>query len=172
VLVAAQAVAGAPATLAYGRLALGLAGTLYVLATVGPRAAAVGPKRLAALEALRPALAEARVVAALDVGWVGAATEANIVDLAGVTDPAVAILPGGHTTKDVPQALLVTRGVDTLVLLLAPGESLAEPWTASGFARYVELSVAAMPRMALDFAPVAQSQPPLSYVVLRRVVGD
>ncbi len=40
-----------------------------------------------------------RVVAALDIGWVGAATGAELVDLAGLTDPAIASLRGGHTSK-------------------------------------------------------------------------
>lgn len=63
----------------------------------------------------RPALAGTVVIAALDVGWVGAATDARIVDLAGLTDPAIALLPGGHTSKRVDVAMLLDRGVDTVV---------------------------------------------------------
>jgi hypothetical protein len=64
----------------------------------------------------RPVLADAHVVAALDIGWVGASTDAAIVDLAGLTDPAIALLPGGHTSKRVDTAMLLDRGVDTVVV--------------------------------------------------------
>ena len=137
------------------RLTLALAGLLYTLITVGPRAAAVEPKRRAVIAQLRPYLQDAEGIATLDVGWVGAATSAPIVDLAGVTDVAVAVLPGGHTTKPVPPALLDRRGVDTLVLLLHGDEPLAEPWTRSHFTRWVELHVADMAAMAERYEPVA-----------------
>ena len=154
------------------RLALALAGEVFVWVKVGSASARVGLDRTEVIDELRAPLAQAKVVAALDIGWVGAATEADIVDLAGITDPAVAVLPGGHTSKWVTPELLTTRGVDTLVLLLAPAETLATPWTDSGFARMVELRVADMPAMAREFEPVAVSHNPrLPYVVLRRVSG-
>lgn len=84
----------------------------------GPSAARVGVQRAALIEAARPALAGAARVATLDVGWVGAATSASILDLAGVTDPSIALLPGGHTTKRLPSGLLESRGVDALVVLV------------------------------------------------------
>lgn len=150
------------------RLALGLAGNIYLLVTVGPRAAAVEPKRLAVIDQLGEHLQGARAVATLDVGWVGAATAAPLLDLAGVTDLAVAALPGGHTTKPVPPALLERRGVDTLVLLLHADAPLDEPWTASRFSRRVEQHVADMPSMKERYRVVAVSEGPLRYVVLRR----
>jgi hypothetical protein len=154
------------------RRALALAGEVFVWVKVGSASARVGLDRTEVIDELRAPLAQAKVVAALDIGWVGAATEADIVDLAGITDPAVAVLPGGHTSKWVTPELLTTRGVDTLVLLLAPAETLATPWTDSGFARMVELRVADMPAMAREFEPVAVSHNPrLPYVVLRRVSG-
>jgi hypothetical protein len=84
--------------------------------------------RLALIAGARPALEGAREVAALDVGWVGAATATDVVDLAGVTDPAIARLPGGHTSKRLPPGLLRQRGVDALVLLVEGGapESLRD----------------------------------------------
>jgi hypothetical protein len=155
--------------LTLGRLALALGGEIFVWVKVGPAAARVGLDRVAVIDELRGPLAEAHVVATLDVGWVGAATEADLVDLAGVTDPAVAALPGGHTSKWVTPELLSARRVDTLVLLLGRGQTLAAPWTDSAFARVVELRVADMPAMASEFVPVAQSRNPrLPYVVLRR----
>ena len=64
----------------------------------------------------RPVLEGAHVVAALDIGWVGAATEASIVDLAGLTDASIAMLPGGHTSKRVDTSMLLDRGVDTVIV--------------------------------------------------------
>lgn len=152
-----------------GRLALALAGTIFAFVRVGPSAARVGPDRLALVAQLRAALASSRVVATLDIGWVGAATGAEIVDLAGVTDPAVAALPGGHTSKRIPANLLEARRVDTLVLLLAPDASIASPWTESHFARTVEARVAWLPAMATEFDVAAVSrQPTVRYVVLKR----
>jgi hypothetical protein len=115
------------------------------------------------IERARAPLSGARSIAALDIGWVGAATSASIVDLAGITDPRVAMLPGGHTSKRIDDALLRTRDVDALVLLeaTAPG---------TGYAREVERRVALLPSVA-DFRPVARL--PLGggaqhYVVLRK----
>jgi hypothetical protein len=151
------------------RLGAVLCAEAWVLATVGPSAARVGADRLAVIDQLSPALRTAHVVAALDVGWVGAATDATIVDLAGVTDPAIAALPGGHTTKRVPPALLEARHVDTLVLLLEDGQSLRIPWTESRFARGVERRLAALPGAETELEPVAVSdRGRLRYVVLRR----
>jgi hypothetical protein len=162
------AVASLRATAA--RLALALAGEIFQLARVGPSAAAVSAERLAVIDALRPELASARVVAAVDIGWLGAATPATIVDLAGLTDPAIAALPGSHTSKAIPATLLDARAVDTLVVLLREGEPVLVPWTRSFFARRVELRIAAIPGIDVAFAPVAEAKTAhLDYLVLRRV---
>ncbi|MGK3983233.1 hypothetical protein WME99_09350 [Sorangium sp. So ce136] len=172
VLAAAHVASVADARATALRIALALAGQLFVMVRVGPTAARVGGERLRVVEELRGALAGAEVVAALDIGWLGAATGATLVDLAGVTDPAIAALPGGHTTKRIPGALLDARKVDALVLLLAEGQALASPWTASRFARGVEQHLARLPGAGEAFAPVAVSGVPhLRYVVLRRT-GD
>jgi hypothetical protein len=102
----------------------------------------------------KPTLARAGVVAAVDVGWVGAATGAQVVDLAGVTDPSIARLPGGHTTKRVPSALLLERGVGTLVLLLADSEPLRTPWHSSRFYYGVDQALARS-LSDIPFAPAA-----------------
>lgn len=153
------------------RMFIALAGQLYVLARVGPPAAAVGAERRALVEELAPSFAGSSVVAAVDIGWLGAATSATIVDLAGVTDPAIAALPGGHTSKRLAPDLLDRRGVDTLVLLLAPSEPVAQSWTESRFSRAVERRVASFPGIAAHFTPLAVSEtkPSLRYLVLRRV---
>lgn len=151
------------------RLGLAFSAEAWVMLTVGPVAAQVGADRLAVIDDLRPALAKAHAVATLDIGWVGAATGATIVDLAGVTDPAIASLPGGHTSKRIPPSLLAAREIDTLVLLLDEGAELATPWTASRFSRAVERRLAALPGADTELVPVAVSRRSrLHYVVLRR----
>ncbi|MDI1447736.1 hypothetical protein [Polyangium sp. 6x1] len=169
ILAAAHLASVADARVTAARVALALAGELFVMIKIGPAAARVGSDRAALVRELRPALEGARVVASLDAGWVGAATEANIVDLAGLTDPAIAALPGGHTTKRIAPAMLDARGVDTLVLLLAPGARVEAPWTASIFDRGVEARIASFPEMASNFVVTAESRVPgLPYLVLRR----
>jgi hypothetical protein len=151
------------------RLALALAAEVFQLAKVGPAAARVGEARLAVIEELRAPLAEAKVVAALDIGWLGAATSATIVDLAGLTDPEIAALPGGHTSKAIPRSFLDARKVDTLVLLVKDGERVVEPWSDTFFARIVELRVASVPGVGEAFTRAATSRVPhLGYVVARR----
>jgi hypothetical protein len=165
-LAAAHVLCVADARVAVPRLALALAGELFAAWKVGPSAAHVGRDRMAVIEQLRPALASAKVVAAVDVGWVGAATDATIVDLAGVTDPTVAALPGGHTSRHVPEALFSNRRVDTLVLLVHKNHPLRDPWYETMFAYAVEYRIAVMLREEFDV--VAVSEGPLRYLVLRR----
>jgi hypothetical protein len=71
----------------------------------------------------------------------------TVVDLAGVTDEAVAMLPGGHTSKRIDDALLRGRNVDTLVLLAYPPHD--------ELAREVERR-AAMTQTAFGFDVVAR----------------
>jgi hypothetical protein len=89
-----------------------------------------------------PLLNGAQLVAGLDIGWLGVATQSDILDLAGITDTRVAALPGGHTTKKIPNSLFDFRKPDALVLLSAPAASLAPVWTDTPFARGVENHVA------------------------------
>ncbi|MDB5212102.1 MAG: hypothetical protein JWO86_29 [Myxococcaceae bacterium] len=99
-----------------GRLLAALVlGTLLAM-RAAPAGRGVQADRADLVLRARPLLADARVVAALDIGWVGASTDAAIVDLAGLTDPAIALLPGGHTSKRVDTAMLLDRGVDTVVV--------------------------------------------------------
>lgn len=97
------------------RLAVAFAlGLLFLRAA--PAGRHVVEDRRSLVIAARPHLANARRVAALDIGWLGAATDADIVDLAGLTDPAFAYLPGGHTSKRVDTSMLLDRDVDTVVV--------------------------------------------------------
>lgn|GEM_PF-553194 len=72
--------------------------------------------RLTWVEEAKPLLARAHRIAAVDIGWVGRATSAEIFDLSGVTDRQVARLPGGHTSHSVSPALLDARDVDTWIV--------------------------------------------------------
>jgi hypothetical protein len=155
-LAAAQASALANAARGALSIALGL-----TLALCGARALGagrgVGADRRALIEAARPALAQYARVAALDVGWVGAATEADVVDLAGVTDPQVAALAGGHTSKRVSSMFLRERGVEALLLYcgagLPPGGLAA--WQEASFSRALESRLARDDVVVRHFAPVA-----------------
>jgi hypothetical protein len=132
--------------LAHGtRSAAALLVSVILAAYVGWPARRVAEHRVTLVRSALGPLAAARSVAALDVGWVGAASRAPILDLAGVTDPVVARLPGGHTSKRIPEGLLESRQVDTVVLLLAPGTGPASPLEGHQFARAVEQHVANLP---------------------------
>ncbi len=102
----------------------------------------VAARRLELVAAARPWLGDARRVAALDVGWVGAVGSFDVVDLAGITDPTIATLPGGHTTKRISHDLVDARDVDHVVLLLGPDATPGTPWARTTFARGVEATVA------------------------------
>jgi hypothetical protein len=154
---------------AIARIVLGLSGEIFALSRAGESAARVGRDRLAVIDELRPALDSASVTAALDAGWVGATTGASIVDLAGVTDPSIAALAGGHTSKHIAPSLFEERRVDTLVLLIADGSRLETPWTETRFSRAIENYIAGLPGIAEAYEPVATSTPDhLRYLVLRR----
>ncbi|HWA74975.1 MAG TPA: hypothetical protein VG937_21690 [Polyangiaceae bacterium] len=121
------------------RLALALGASAVLAISLGPSARGVLAQRRELIEGAGPLLAGARRVAALDVGWVGAATAATIVDLAGVTDPTVARLAGGHTSKRLPDSFLEAREVDAVVLL-AEAPTFA-PLSEQRFPRIVERRV-------------------------------
>ncbi len=169
VLVAAHLAAIADVRVTAVRLVLALAGQIFVMVKIGPSAAHVGQDRRELIRELAPVLRDAQVVGALDAGWIGAATEAQIVDFAGLTDPVIAVLPGGHTTKRIDASILDKRGIDTLVLLRARNETTATPWTETLFDRGVEQRVARFPGVAEEFVVVAEcSMPGLPYIVLKR----
>lgn len=125
-----------------GLLALAINGVM--MHSLGPASRQVLAAREQLIAAAKPLLSKSERIASLDIGWVGVASPKPITDLAGVTDPEIARLPGGHTSKRLPRNLLSRRNVDTLVLLLAS----EHPPVASGqhlaelrFARYVENTV-------------------------------
>jgi hypothetical protein len=149
------------------RLSIGCIGEIVVFAMRGPAAAHVLRDRLAVIDVARPVLAGARAVATIDVGWVGSATNAEIVDLAGATDPEIAALPGGHTSKAVSGSFLAARGPDRLVFQLderSSGDGIV-------FARATEARLFADPLVARTYEVTWRSPAalPVRYVVLSAV---
>jgi hypothetical protein len=111
--VAAAVVLGAPASL---------------LAIDAPRAIDAGLTREREGRALARYLDEhATRVALIDVGFLGYVGRFTPIDLAGVTDPSIGRLPGGHCDKPVSGAMLIERGADAIVL-----HATAEPRTDEG----------------------------------------
>ncbi len=157
------------------RLAVALALGMSLLAFVGTQGREVGADRAALIAEAAPHLAGLRRIASLDVGWVGAATDADLVDLAGVTDPQVAALPGGHTSKRIDATFLIDMHPDALLLMLPeglPGGDL-DAWSLATYQRVVEYRLAIDPVVQRHFAPAAWL--PLGakgagYVLLKR--GD
>jgi len=138
---------------------LACAATLATEALFGWRhrdaAVHVAADRLAIVDALTPALAGAHAVAGLDVGYLGAAFAGPVVDLAGLTLPAVARLPGGHTSKQLPEGFLDAHEVDALVLW-APVGSRVELGRDALFGRVVETRLARSPSVARAFVEAAR----------------
>jgi hypothetical protein len=123
-----------------GAVAVGV----VLIARGGTQGRRVGDERAALVAEARPVLSGSHCVAALDVGWTGAATEADLVDLAGLTDPEVAALPGGHTSKRVDAMFLLSRSTDALLLYAPAGLPAGDigSWAAALFPRVVEARLA------------------------------
>jgi hypothetical protein len=129
-------------------------GSFFFLKNVG-RLRDAGEARARLIEEARPVLASARVIAAVDIGWVSAVSEGTIVDLAGVTDPEVASLGGSHTSKRIDPALLRARGVDTVVMYSDPLEVRLVDVRAYDFTRVVEARLFSSPAFTARYAPSA-----------------
>jgi hypothetical protein len=159
--------AWAPFGLTLARLLVALASMAFVWTRVGAAAAAVTDVRLPLVARARGALAPDEVIAALDIGWLAVATDNRIVDLAGRTDPSIALLPGGHTSKRIPATLLDARGVTTLIVLSAEGEG-CHP-TRAPAARVVEERLLRDPWVTDQFEPSdAWASDRLCYVIWRK----
>lgn len=115
--------ASSASKLARATVALGFGA--YLAATAAPAGRHVGSDRHALGERARPYLATASRVASLDIGWPSSVFDGTIIDLAGLTDPSIAVLPGGHTSKRIDPSLLLDRDPDRLVFY-ARGSSLED----------------------------------------------
>jgi hypothetical protein len=111
---------------------------VWLAMTAAPAGRHVHGDRKDLIARARPLLSGARIVAALDVGWVGAATNAEIVDLAGLTDPSFATLSGGHTSKAVDVSMLLDRDIDAIVVFTPPRIVETRITRAALFARHFE----------------------------------
>jgi len=138
------------------RLGAAAAISIVLFYDKGGTARGVSAQRAALVRQGASALAGARHVAALDVGWVGAATDAEVVDLAGVTDERVARLPGGHTSKRLPETFLEQRDVDAVVLLMSGPDD--RDLSRVRWSRVVEARVA---KQAADLGFVLRATLPL-----------
>ena len=154
------------------RSGIAIALGVFLVARGGTDGRHVGADRAALVEAARPVLAGSRHVASLDVGWVGAATDEDVINLAGVTDPDIASLPGGHTSKRVGARLLLDRQVDAVLLLLPEGlpQNDLQRWREGIYRGEVERRLAADEVLARHF--IATDWLPLNargagYVLLR-----
>ncbi len=161
-----SAATAAPWTLL--RAALAALSMAFVWRQVGASAASVAPTRAALISLARPALQGRRAVAALDIGWIGAATDARIIDLAGLTEPAFAALPGGHTSKRLTGAMLADRSADALLFLRRSGcEGPCVRPDGGPFERAVEERLAHDPWIAASFRFSRELRSgPLVYVLL------
>ena len=146
----------------------------FVFVETAPRGRDVMRDRSDLVARARPELASAKVVAALDIGWVSAATSANIVDLAGLTDPEIAALRGGHTSKAVAPRVLLDREVDVLLVYTTEGGAALvgrDPAGAHGVraveARLLASDLVARRYRATAFLPLGTQG--AGYLVVRRV---
>ncbi len=105
-------------------------GALLLGARFHARAPGVRAREEALIAEVKPWLAELDRVATVDVGWVGATTTGEVIDLAGVVDPRVAVLPGGHTSRPITPGFFAVRGVDAWLFRAtvesAPARSLED----------------------------------------------
>jgi hypothetical protein len=110
-------------------------------------------------------------VALVDIGFLGYASGVTTIDLAGLTDPAVAAFPGGHLKKRITSEWLEAQAPDALLLHSALPPTAAADGRLAGFAGYpVELRVARFSWVTDQFR-VARSYayaPGYHYVLLRR----
>jgi hypothetical protein len=156
-LAAALAAEHAAAWATAARCAIALVVGVVLIARGGTGGRSVGADRALLVRDARPVLGSLARVASLDVGWVGAATDADLLDLAGVTDPVIATLPGGHTSKQVPATLILAHDPDALLLYTPrglPGGAL-DAYRDAAYSRAIEARLAADDVIARHFAPSA-----------------
>jgi hypothetical protein len=132
------------------RGAIAIAGSVAMWIVAAPRGRGVLRDRTALVLEARPLLRDAKKVAAVDIGWVSAATDGPILDLAGLTDPQIALLPGSHTSKRVDAAMLLDRGADAL-LVYVPAETDPENWREAPYTRVVEARLVDSPAIRERF---------------------
>ena len=136
------------------RWALSMALGAYLMGKAAPAGRHVMEDRRALVVEAAPMLASYKHVAAVDVGWVSAATEADVVDLAGLTDLSVAVLPGSHTSKRVDPSMLLDRKVDA-ILFYVERPVPEGTWREVIYPHSIDTRLARSDLFAEHFAPVA-----------------
>ncbi|MEO6419351.1 MAG: hypothetical protein ABIP39_08105, partial [Polyangiaceae bacterium] len=138
------------------RVAVAVAVGAYFMVYSAPQGRHVQRDREALAVLARPFLVGARSVATLDIGWPSAATEAPIIDLAGLTDPEIAVLPGGHTSKRVDVPFLLARKPEyVLVFVDKRANDSLEGWRDALFTRVLEARFAESDLFASHFRAIA-----------------
>jgi hypothetical protein len=115
--------------------------------------------------------AHSRRVALVDIGYLGYASGREVIDLAGITEPAVAAFPGGHLNKQIDLSWLAARAPDTLVLHSSSPPLAAEDGSLTHLQGYpVEQRLAGSAWVLRTFRVVAVHRyaPSYFYAVLRR----
>jgi hypothetical protein len=126
------------------------------LATSPPELRHLWPARLELARAARPVLQGAERVATLDIGWPTLAIDADLIDLAGLTDPDIAVLPGGHTSKHIDGLMLLNRHPDFVLLYTNENRaSSLERWRDWTYPRLVEARLVSDDRFASHTLPAA-----------------
>ncbi|MEO8878507.1 MAG: hypothetical protein ABI461_23160, partial [Polyangiaceae bacterium] len=120
-------------------LAAGLG--IRMLISAAPAGRHVERDREALIQASRDYLQNAHIVASADIGWPTAATEAHIVDLAGLTDPNIAALGGGHTSKRIDPAMVIDAHADVVLLYATAGIGSAslDDWRSAEYEKLVDV---------------------------------
>jgi hypothetical protein len=138
------------------RVTVAFAVGAYFMVYSAPAGRHVQRDREALIARTRPFVEDARSIASLDIGWPSAASEGAIVDLAGLTDPEIAVLPGGHTSKRVDVPFLLARKPEYVLVFVdkRAGESL-EAWRDALFTRVLEARFAESDLFASHFHAIA-----------------
>lgn len=111
-------------------------------------------------------------VALVDIGFIGYASGVTTIDLAGLTEPAVAAFPGGHLAKRIPSAWLQAQAPDLLLLHSSLPPTAASDGRLQRLAGYpVEMRVARFGWVTEQFrvAKIYAYGPGYHYVLLRRL---
>ena len=127
------------------------------------------------VEIARDLRALTKRVALVDIGFLGYASGVNTIDLAGLTDPAVAAFPGGHLNKRIPATWLQAQQPDALLLHSSLPPLAAADGRLERFMGYpVEQRIARLEWVMRQFrvARIYAYAPGYHYVLLRRDSND
>jgi hypothetical protein len=137
------------------RVAVAVALGLYLLPSSVRALRQAGEDRAAMIISAAPLLESSKRIATVDIGWVSAVSEAGIIDLAGVTDPDVAVKGGGHTSKRIDAAFLLAHDPDAVLFYSDSLPDALGDVSAASFPRVVEARLARSDLFAEKFEPAA-----------------